>query len=51
VLGTLVGALIVTVLRSGLTQAGIDDLYQNVATGILVIAAVALDRFTRGRQR
>ena len=51
VLGTLVGALIVTVLRSGLTQAGIDDLYQNVATGVLVIGAVALDRFTRGRQR
>ncbi|GAA0608054.1 ABC transporter permease [Kutzneria viridogrisea] len=51
VLGTLVGALIVTVLRSGLTQAGIDDLYQNVATGVLVIAAVALDRFSRGRQR
>jgi fructose transport system permease protein len=51
VLGTLVGALIVAVLRSGLTQAGIDNLYQDVATGVLVIAAVAVDRFSRGRQR
>ncbi|MEV4311695.1 ABC transporter permease [Actinocrispum sp. NPDC049592] len=51
VLGTLVGALIVAVLRSGLTQAGIDNLYQDVATGILVIAAVGLDRLSRGRQR
>jgi fructose transport system permease protein len=51
VLGTLVGALIVAVLRSGLTQAGIDNLYQDVATGALVIAAVAVDRFSRGRQR
>jgi len=50
VLGTLVGALIVTVLRSGLTQAGIDDLYQDVATGVLVIVAVAVDRFSRARQ-
>jgi fructose transport system permease protein len=51
VLGTLVGALIVAVLRSGLTQAGIDNLYQDVATGALVIVAVAVDRFSRGRQR
>ncbi|WP_394839326.1 ABC transporter permease [Pendulispora rubella] len=52
VFGTLVGALIVAVLRSGLTQAGIDDLYQDVATGVLVIAAVAVDRFSRTtRQR
>jgi fructose transport system permease protein len=51
VLGTLVGALIVSVLRSGLTQAGIDELYQDVATGLLVIAAVALDQLARRRSR
>jgi fructose transport system permease protein len=51
VLGTLLGALIVSVLSSGLTQLGIDALYQDVATGALVIAAVALDRFARGRQQ
>lgn len=49
VLGTLIGALVVGVLRSGLTQAGIDNLYQDVATGILVIVAVSLDQFSRRR--
>lgn len=49
VLGTLVGTLIVGVLRSGLTQAGIDSLYQDIATGLLVIAAVIFDRLTRRR--
>ncbi|MGW1027335.1 ABC transporter permease [Streptomyces sp. NPDC002577] len=44
VVGTLIGTLIVTVLRSGLTQAGIDSLYQDVATGTLVIVAVAIDK-------
>ncbi|QNN54917.1 ABC transporter permease [Nocardioides mesophilus] len=49
VVGTVVGALIVSVLRSGLTQMGIDSNYQNLATGILVIVAVAFDQFTRRR--
>ncbi|WP_240519333.1 ABC transporter permease [Amycolatopsis antarctica] len=47
VIGTMMGALIVAVLRSGLTQIGVDALFQDVATGALVIAAVALDRFAR----
>ncbi|MCU1634332.1 MAG: transporter permease [Micrococcaceae bacterium] len=47
ILGTLIGMLIVSVLRSGLTAAGVDALYQNIATGLLVIAAVALDQFAR----
>lgn len=49
VLGTLIGTLIVGVLRNGLTLAGVDNLYQNIATGILVIAAVAVDQFMRRR--
>ncbi|MDQ0994225.1 ABC transporter permease [Streptomyces sp. V3I7] len=47
--GTVLGALVVTVLSNGLTQAGIDSLYQQVATGILVITAVAVDRVVRRR--
>jgi fructose transport system permease protein len=51
VAGTLVGALIVTVLKNGLTQAGIDSLYQQIATGILVMLAVAADQaFRKGRR-
>jgi len=49
VLGTLIGTLIVAVLRNGLTLAGVDNLYQNVATGILVVVAVAVDQFMRRR--
>ena len=51
VVGTLIGTLIVGVLRNGLTLAGIDNLYQNVATGVLVILAVSVDQVTRRRQR
>lgn len=51
VIGTLIGTLIVGVLRSGLTQAGIDNLYQDVATGVLVVAAVSVDQLSRRRAR
>lgn len=51
VVGSYLGALIVLVLQSGLTQAGIDPLFQNIVTGILVISAVALDTVTRKRAR
>ena len=47
VLGTLVGVLIVGVFRSGLTFMGLDSVYQNLITGILIIAAVALDQLSR----
>ena len=49
VLGTLIGTLIVGVLRNGLTLAGVDNLYQNIATGVLVIVAVTIDQFMRRR--
>jgi fructose transport system permease protein len=49
VLGTLVGTLIVAVLANGLTQAGIDSLYQQIAIGLLVIIAVAVDQLVRRR--
>lgn len=48
--GTLVGTLIVVVLQNGLTQAGIDSLYQEVTTGALVVVAVGLDRIMHKRQ-
>ncbi len=47
VLNTLIGALIVGVLRNGLTLVGIDALYQTLATGVLVIVAVGVDQFAR----
>jgi fructose transport system permease protein len=47
VIGTLFGALIVGVLRNGLTLAGTDVLWQDFAVGILIIAAVAIDQWIR----
>lgn len=51
VVGTLVGTLIVVVLTNGLTQAGIDSLYQEIATGVLVIIAVLIDQIVRRKER
>ena len=37
--------------EAALTQAGVDNLYQNIATGILVILAVTLDQLARRRNQ
>src|SRR3954452_25036543 len=47
VVGTLIGALIVGVLRNGLTLTGVDVLWQDFAVGILIIVAVAIDQWIR----
>jgi fructose transport system permease protein len=47
VFGTLFGALIVGVLRNGLTLTGVDVLWQDFAVGVLIIAAVAIDQWIR----
>jgi fructose transport system permease protein len=49
-IGTLIGVLIVGVLRNGLTLIGIDPLWQDLVTGVLVITAVALDQLSRWRR-
>jgi fructose transport system permease protein len=51
VVGTLIGALIVGVIRSGLQIIGVASIYQTLITGILVIAAVALDKLAHRRTR
>lgn len=47
ILGTLVGALIVGVFRSGLNLSGVDVLWQQFAVGALIIIAVAIDQWIR----
>jgi fructose transport system permease protein len=47
VIGTLIGALIVGVLRNGLTLSGVDVLWQDFAVGVMIIAAVAIDQWIR----
>jgi fructose transport system permease protein len=51
VAGTFIGTLIVVALKNGLTQAGIDSLYQQIATGALVMLAVAADQYLGRGQR
>ena len=47
IVGTLLGALLVGVCRNGLALAGVDVLWQNLAVGVLVIVAVAVDQWIR----
>jgi ribose transport system permease protein len=44
VLGTIVGALIMTVIRSGCSQMGLPNWVQEIVTGSIIVLAVALDR-------
>lgn len=47
ILGSLIGAVVVGVLRNGLTLMGVSSVYQVLITGILVILAVAVDQLSR----
>jgi len=51
VIGTLIGALIIGVIRNGLQLIGTKSIYQVLITGILVIVAVAVDQLSRRRTR
>ncbi|CDG39278.1 MULTISPECIES: ABC transporter permease subunit [Asaia] len=43
--GTLVGALLIAVLTNGLILIGVSDIWQFIVKGLVIIVAVALDRF------
>ena len=49
IVGTLIGALVLGAMRNGLTLMDVQAFYQLLATGIIIIAAMLVDRFTRGR--
>lgn len=49
VLGTIVGALIMTVIRSGCSQMGLPNWVQEIVTGAIIVLAVALDRLRHRR--
>jgi len=51
ILGTLMGAIVVGVLRNGLTLMGVSSVYQVLVTGILVILAVTVDQLSRRASR
>lgn len=43
--GTLIGALIIAVLGNGLVLVGVSDIWQYIVKGLVIIGAVALDRY------
>ncbi len=49
VTGTLVGAFIVTVIRAGTSQMGLPNWVQEIVTGTIIVAAVAIDRWRHRR--
>lgn len=48
--GTLIGALLLGGLRNGLTLLNVSSYWQLVATGVVLILAVLVDRVTRGAE-
>lgn len=50
IVGTLLGAVILGSLRNGLTLLNVQAFYQLLATGIIILVAMLIDRATRGRE-
>jgi ribose/xylose/arabinose/galactoside ABC-type transport system permease subunit len=50
VFGTLVGAVLMTVIQIGCSQRGFPNWVQQIVTGGVIVAAVALDRWRQGRE-
>jgi ribose transport system permease protein len=49
VIGTILGAIILGSMRNGLTLMNVQAFYQLLATGLIILVAMMIDRATRGR--
>ena len=49
IIGTLIGCIILGALRNGLTLMNVQAFYQLLATGIIIIVAMLIDRATSGK--
>jgi ribose transport system permease protein len=49
IVGTILGAIILGTMRNGLTLMNVQSFYQLLATGLIILAAMMIDRVTRGR--
>jgi ribose transport system permease protein len=47
--GSVIGALLMTVIRTGGVHLGLPSWVQEIATGAIIVVAVAVDRFRRAR--
>lgn len=50
ILGTILGAIILGTMRNGLTLMNVQAFYQLLATGLIILVAMMIDRATRGRE-
>ncbi len=50
-IGTFAGVIIITTIQNGLVHLGVDPFWQQVAVGVIVVGAVALDQLIKGRLR
>ena len=44
IVGALIGALLMTVIKTGCTHIGLPNWVQEILTGAIIVVAVALDR-------
>jgi ribose transport system permease protein len=51
VVGTVIGVFIPVVLQNGLIILGVQSYWQQVLTGLVLLAAIALDKFRRASQQ
>lgn len=49
IFGTILGAIVLGAMRNGLTLLNVQAFYQLLATGIIIILAMIVDRLARGR--
>ncbi|MGB8816758.1 MAG: ABC transporter permease [Rhizobiaceae bacterium] len=49
IIGTILGAIVLGAMRNGLTLLNVQAFYQLLATGIIIILAMLVDRLARGR--
>ncbi|MGV1827475.1 ABC transporter permease [Agrobacterium vitis] len=50
IVGTILGAIILGAMRNGLTLMNVQAFYQLLATGLIILVAMMIDRATRGRE-
>lgn len=49
IIGTILGAIVLGAMRNGLTLLNVQAFYQLLATGIIIILAMLVDRLARGK--
>lgn len=50
IIGAILGAVVLGAMRNGLTLMNVQAFYQLLATGIIIILAMLVDRLTRGKE-